>query len=208
MALWGKTDALASVPKWLEDDANNPNKSNDRDNAIFIDTNEAGVTANRAKGLQTPGWNLYHTYTDTNGATRHRAETLVPFKVDSATAGDAGITGNTAVEDNTAVDAPSTITITAQPESANGVVGNTAVFSVTATIDPVETITYEWQESANGTAWSALSDSNTYSGSATSELTITLDDTSLDGYQYRVVLDSENSDAVTSNTATLLVANT
>ena len=47
MALWGKTDALASVPKWLEDDANNPNKSNDRDNAVFVDLTEAGVAGNR-----------------------------------------------------------------------------------------------------------------------------------------------------------------
>ena len=88
MALWGKTDALASVPKWLEDDANNTNKSNDRDNAVFIDVTEAGVAANRAKGFKTPGWYVYHT---SNG--RHYAECLVPMKVSASDAGDAGVTG-------------------------------------------------------------------------------------------------------------------
>jgi hypothetical protein len=104
MALWGKTDALASVPKWLEDDANNTNKSNDRDNAIFVDTGEAGVAANRAKGIKTPGWNIYHTYTDQNGATRHKNESLIPMKVSAGDAGDLGVTGNTAIEDTIVAD--------------------------------------------------------------------------------------------------------
>jgi len=99
MALWGKTDALASVPKWLEDDVNNTNASNDRDNAVFIDTTEAGVAANRAKGLKTPGWNLY-----SNAGGRHRSECLVAMKVSAGDAGDLGVTGNTAVEDTIAAD--------------------------------------------------------------------------------------------------------
>lgn len=99
MALWGKTDELASVPKWLEDDANNTNASNDRDNAVFIDTTEAGVAANRAKGLKTPGWNLY-----SNAGGRHRSECLVAMKVTAGAAGDDGVTGNTAVEDTIAAD--------------------------------------------------------------------------------------------------------
>lgn len=100
MALWGKTDALASVPSWLEDDANNTNKSNDRDNAVFIDTDEAAVAANRAKGFKTPGWYVY--FQDSNG--RHHAECLVPMKVSASDAGDDGVTGNTAVEDDIAAD--------------------------------------------------------------------------------------------------------
>jgi len=101
MALWGKTDALASVPKWLESDANNHNWSNDVDNAVFIDVSEAGVASNRAKGLKTPGWNVYN-----NAGGRHRAECLVAMKVSAVDAGDAGVTGNTAVEDTIAADAP------------------------------------------------------------------------------------------------------
>jgi len=88
MASWGKTDASGSVPKYLETDANNTNKSHDADNAYFVDTDEAGVASNRAKGLKTPGWNLYHTYTDQNGVTRHKAEPLVVMKVSASDAGD------------------------------------------------------------------------------------------------------------------------
>lgn len=102
MALWGKTDVLADVPKWLEDDANNTNKSNDRDNAIFISDEEAAVAGNRAKGLTGPGWWLYHT---SNG--RHFAECLVAMKggtLAQADTGDDGVTGDTADEDLIAAD--------------------------------------------------------------------------------------------------------
>ena len=104
MASWGKTDTLAAAPKYLEDDVYNTNKSHDKDNAVFVDLTEAGVVANRAKGLKTPGWNLYHTYTDQNGVTRHKAESLVVMKVSAVAAGDLGITGNTAVEDTVVAD--------------------------------------------------------------------------------------------------------
>ena len=104
MASWGKTDTLAAAPKYLEDDVNNTNKSHDKDNAVFVDLTEAGVVANRAKGLKTPGWNLYHTYTDQNGATRHKAESLIVMKVSAVDAGDLGITGDTAVEDTVVAD--------------------------------------------------------------------------------------------------------
>lgn len=97
MALWGKTDSLADAPKWLN--ANDPNKSNDLDNAYFVDVTEAQVASNRAKGLKTPGWNLYN-----NAGGRHRAECLIAMKVSAASAGDLGITGNTAVEDTVVAD--------------------------------------------------------------------------------------------------------
>ena len=100
MALWGKTDAAVSVPKWLETAVGNTNKSNDEDNAVFVDLTEAGVASNRAKGLTGPGWWLYHT-----AGGRHHAECLVPMKVTAVAAGDLGVTGNTAVEDTIVADA-------------------------------------------------------------------------------------------------------
>lgn len=100
MALWGKTDALASVPKWLETDANNTNASHDADNAVFVDVTEAGVAGNRAKGLKTPGWHLY-----SNAGGRHRSEVLVAMKQTTYAAGDLGVTGDTAVEDAIVADA-------------------------------------------------------------------------------------------------------
>jgi hypothetical protein len=99
MALWGKTDTAADAPKWLSADANNTNKSNDKDNAVFVDLTEAGVAGNKAKGLGTPGWNLYNTYTTADGRTRHIAEPLCVMKVSASDAGDLGVTGDTADED-------------------------------------------------------------------------------------------------------------
>lgn len=45
-------------------------------NIIGLDATEAGVTANRAKGLVSPGWTKYVTYTDRHGTTRHKSEIL------------------------------------------------------------------------------------------------------------------------------------
>jgi len=104
MAQWGKTDTAADRPSYLSTDSNNTNKSHDADNAYFVDLTEAGVSSNRAKGLKTPGWNLYHTYETADGRTRNIAENLVAMKVSAADAGDAGVTGNTAVEDTVVAD--------------------------------------------------------------------------------------------------------
>lgn len=91
MALWGNTDADASIPKYLN--------ATDNAKCYFIDTTEAGVTANQDKGLGTAGWNLYETYTDNEGNTRHKAEPLVAMAVSATDAGDLGTTGDTADED-------------------------------------------------------------------------------------------------------------
>ena len=102
MALWGNTDDANSVPKFLSDDAN-ATYPNDKDDAYFIDITEAGVTANRAKGLKTAGWNVYTTYSTAEG-TRHRVECLVPMSETASDAGDLGVTGNTTVEDTVVAD--------------------------------------------------------------------------------------------------------
>ena len=99
MAQWGKTDTLADAPKYLSAEAAQPNKSHDKDNAVFVDLTEASLASNKAKGLGTPGWNLYHTYTTADGRTRHIAEPLVVMKVAQADAGDLGVTGDTVDED-------------------------------------------------------------------------------------------------------------
>lgn len=71
---------------------------------FFVDETEAGVAANRAKGLKTPGWNKYVTYVDSDGNTRHRVETLVAIRETAANAGDDGVTGQSAIEDETVAD--------------------------------------------------------------------------------------------------------
>ena len=118
MPIWGKTDTKASAPKYLLDGANvsivpaaapardygGLPKQQDINNAFFVDTTEAAVTSNRAAGIKTPGWNLVHTYTDAQGKTRKRVESLVPMKVTAGNAGDAGVANNTTTEDATVAD--------------------------------------------------------------------------------------------------------
>ena len=111
MSLWGKTDEAASAPKFLLDSADYPAANTELDygglpmqedinNAYFVDTTEAAVASNRASGIKTPGWILYKEY----GNGRKYVETLVPMKVAAADAGDAGISGNTAIEDTIVAD--------------------------------------------------------------------------------------------------------
>lgn len=99
MPLWGKEDNANSVPKHLSTSNDVTRFGQSQDHAVFVDTEEAGVESNRAKGLKTPGWNLFRTYTDANGNTRRRVENLVSMKVAAADAGDLGISGNTTIED-------------------------------------------------------------------------------------------------------------
>ena len=204
MALWGKTDAEANVPKWLEDDANNTNKSNDKDNVVFVDVAEAKVPANRAKGLVTPGWNLYHTYTTEAGSVRHIVEPLVAMKLSAAVAGDEGVTGNTAVEDTIVADP--TITIATQPaaESANSTTD--AVFTVVASADNGGVLAYQWQSSNNDVDFVDVASANGVSGETSATLTLTpvatLHD---DGNYFRVVVSTDGA-SVTSNSALLTVA--
>lgn len=115
MPLWGKTDALESAPKYLKDPADYPeadlsrdyngvNNSENLENAYLVDTTEASVVSNKEKGLGTPGWVLYNSYTDANGNVRHKSEVLVAMKVSAINAGDEGISGNTNIEDTIVAD--------------------------------------------------------------------------------------------------------
>lgn len=115
MPLWNKTDELSSAPKFLKDPADFPAESSARDyfgvnnsenveNAYFVDITEAAVEENRAKGIKTPGWILYNTYTDSNGNVRNKTEVLVPMKVSALNAGDSGVANNTVTEDATIAD--------------------------------------------------------------------------------------------------------
>lgn len=96
MALWGKSDTSADAPKNAT--------ATELSNMYFVDETEAQVASNRAKGIKTPGWNTYNTYTDSDGNTRHKVESLVPMKVSAVDAGDLGMDANTTIEDTTVAD--------------------------------------------------------------------------------------------------------
>ena len=68
------SDATYSqVPKYLSvEDATQK--------AILVSVTDAQNPSNRANGVRTAGWNLTSQYTDQNGNTRNRVETLVALK--------------------------------------------------------------------------------------------------------------------------------
>jgi hypothetical protein len=84
MALWGKTDAAGSKPKYL----------NTAGLAAVegISAAEAAVEANKDKGVAHAGWVTTRTYTDAQGNTRNKTEVLVAMS---------SITGDDNTDDTT-----------------------------------------------------------------------------------------------------------
>ena len=81
MALWGKTDADVSVPKYIHG-------TEAKSHIYFVDSEEAKIASTRAKGITGPGWWKYTTYTTSTGVVKHRAEKLIPMKVHASQSGD------------------------------------------------------------------------------------------------------------------------
>lgn len=190
MALWSNTDADASKPKYLSDTLRNDQTVSDKDATLGVDVTEAQAAANIAKGLNTPGWVTYTTYTDAQGNTRHKSEVLVAIK---------SITG-----DNDTL-APE-ITIGTQPANQSVTAPAPATFSVTATRTGTGTLTYQWQVQQEGAgAWADVSGAT--SASYTTGATATGDGAgATDGDKYRVVVSLTGAESVTSDAATLTVA--
>ena len=83
MALWGKTDAEASRPNWINLD-NYPAGTT----LVFVDESEAQQEENKARGIKGAGWWLYYSYTDSGSQTRYKAELVVALAETAANAGD------------------------------------------------------------------------------------------------------------------------
>ncbi len=80
MALWSNTDAANSKPKFLS--------TAEKAATAGVSTEEAGVAANKNKGVAHAGWVQYSTYTDAQGATRHKSEVLVAMGSMAQAGGD------------------------------------------------------------------------------------------------------------------------
>jgi len=92
---------------------------------------------------------------------------------------------------------------TAQPANTTVNVGDGASFGVTATGLPAPT--YQWQRlPSGGNTWANLTDDATYNGSATANLTVNATTASMNGDQFRAVIDNGLGN-VTSNGVTLTV---
>ena len=74
----GTSYALSEKPAFVaHESAETGGRSGNSSKVFGINETEAGVAANRAKGLKTAGWVRYNTYTDAQGNTRHKSEVLV-----------------------------------------------------------------------------------------------------------------------------------
>ena len=139
MSLYASEDsnaAKASVEKTIAADASGAT-------VVFIDATEAGLAANRERGLVSPGWWSYQTYTDHAGNTRHKAECLVNIQGPEANASE------TQADDAIAADVAATIDIAVQPADASVAVGDAMTVSVTATSTPPgnsSLLTFQWQK--------------------------------------------------------------
>lgn len=161
-------------------------------NILFVDREESQQAENRAKGLLSPGWWLYRTYTDAQSNVRHKSELLVAIDVPTATSGDAA-------DDAVVVDR--TIFISVQPEDQSVTEGNTATFSVTASVTPTAALSYQWEKQEGGAgAWATIVGAT--SASYTTPVTVLADD---DGDNYRVVVSSSGATSVTSDAVELTV---
>lgn len=139
MSLYASEDsnaAKAAVEKTIAADASGAT-------VVFIDATEAGLAANRERGLVSPGWWSYQTYTDAAGNTRHKAECLVNIQGPEANADE------TQADDAIAADVAATIAIAVQPADASVAVGAAMTVSVTATCTPPgnsTVLTFQWQK--------------------------------------------------------------
>ena len=74
----GSTYALSEKPVFVaHESAETGGRSGNSSKVFGVNVTEAGVASNIAKGLNTPGWVRYNTYTDAQGNTRNKSEVLV-----------------------------------------------------------------------------------------------------------------------------------
>ena len=146
MALWGKTDADASIPKYLT--------AAQKEKAVFVSIDEAQLETNKAKGLTNAGWWLVEEYTDSSGKARYKTECLVAMSVAQSDAGDNANGGDDAIVADTEV----TVTISQQPGTAWIWQGSQlASFTVGASTTAGD-LTYQWlTQPAGGTdEWTVI----------------------------------------------------
>jgi len=218
MALWGKTDAAGSVPKWFDDyhkmdslETNTPTVPGRQ--VLFISQEEAALDENIKRGFDTPGWWSYYTIEMPDGTKRYKTECLVVLSETQASAGDGSFArysgGPARSDDEQAADTtPTPITISVQPANVTGAANPfTGTFAVTAAGEA--TLQYQWQrQTPTGTTWTNISNGGVFSGATTDTLTLTAaGKATWDGYKFRVRISSTGgATTVNSNSASLTYA--
>ena len=149
MSLYGRTDSNANKTKAGVGIA----ASEQAKTVIYIDETEAALEANKERGLNAPGWWSYFSYTDSSGATRHKAEQLVFI------AGGDTNANETQADDAQAADVAVLITINTQPADTAVAVGAALQLTLAAIATPpgdASVLTYQWQKKS-GNRWANVS---------------------------------------------------
>jgi len=149
MSLYGRTDSNANKTKAGVGIA----ASAQAKTVLYIDETEAALEANKERGLNAPGWWSYFTYTDSSGATRHKAEQLV------FVAGGDTNANETQADDAQAADVAVLITINTQPADTAVAVGAALQLTLAAIATPpgdASVLTYQWQKKS-GNRWANVS---------------------------------------------------
>ena len=190
MSLYGRVDSVANQTQAGLARGNGAGSATET--IVFVDETEAGLAANKERGLSSPGWWSYRTYTDAAGKTRHKAEQLAFITNPEANADE------TLSDDTIAADVAATITVGTQPTDQTTASG-AATFTVAATCDNSGTVTFQWQRRTTTSGrWSNVS------GATSASLALTGLTNAADGYQYRVKLNADvGAPEVISSTATL-----
>ena len=100
MSLYGKDDSNANKTKAGIGVAASSNTKT----IVFIDDTEAQLAENKARGVSSPGWHSFYTYTDMHGKTRTKSEMLVSIAGPEANASE------TQADDTIGADITSVIT--------------------------------------------------------------------------------------------------
>ena len=177
MSLYGRTDSNANKTKA----GVGIGASSQAKTVLYIDETEAALEANKERGLNAPGWWSYFTYTDSSGATRHKAEQLV------FVAGGDTNANETQADDAQAADVSVVIAIGTQPADTAVAVGAQLQLTVVATATPPgdnSVLTYQWQKKS-GNRYSNIS-------GATSAAYTVATYAATDAGSYRVKLNSSN----------------
>ena len=160
---------------------------------VGVSQAEAQLSENKARGISSPGWWAYRTYTDAAGSTRHKSELITSYKDGTAFSGDF-------TDDTIAGDVTSLITIDTQPANQNTSSG-AATFTVAASsTGSGASLTYQWQKlDVTGGEWTDVSGATSASLVLASQ---TADETG-DKYRAKVNNSIGGVEVITDGAATL-----
>lgn len=206
MSLYGRTDSNANKTKAGLAAVSDSNTRT----IVFVDNTEAQLEENKSRGITSPGWWAYDTYTDMHGNTRHKCELLVFIADPDGT--------ETQTDDTIAADVASAVTITVQPANSTSSSGaGTYTLSFNATgVGGAGNLVYQWQrqladEDQNWTDITAALDTGiTYANFTTATLAYSgLASDALDGTKFRVKITSATGmeEVISDGAATLTFGN-